>query len=60
MPMYEYRCRKCENLFEVLQKVGEKKAPCPDCRSDDTEKVMSSFSSQAGSKNACTISSGPT
>ena len=60
MPMYEYKCKQCEKIFEVFQKVGERSANCPDCKSDDTEKVMSTFSSNVSSKNACTISSGPT
>ncbi|MCP4647751.1 MAG: zinc ribbon domain-containing protein [bacterium] len=60
MPLYEYRCHQCEKIFEVLQKIGERRAQCPDCRSEDTEKVVSRFSSNVESKNACSIGSGST
>ena len=32
MPLYEYRCRKCENLFERLEKASEPtNRSCPIC-----------------------------
>ncbi|MDO8518961.1 MAG: zinc ribbon domain-containing protein, partial [Deltaproteobacteria bacterium] len=32
MPLYEYRCLKCEKDFEFLQKISEKpKSKCPAC-----------------------------
>ena len=60
MPLYEYRCKKCEKVFESFQKIGEKKASCPDCKSEDTERLLSSFSSHSSSKSVCATSSGPT
>lgn len=32
MPLYEYRCLKCQKDFEFLQKISEKpKTKCPKC-----------------------------
>lgn len=32
MPIYEYKCSKCHNHFETMQKMAdEPKAPCPKC-----------------------------
>jgi len=33
MPTYEYKCPKCETVFEVVQKMKDKAAAkCPKCR----------------------------
>ena len=60
MPLYEYRCNQCRRVFEALQKVGETRALCPDCRSDDTERVMSAFRSHAAQKAVCAVGPGST
>lgn len=32
MPLYEYRCEKCERIHEVMQKFSDPPlAACPDC-----------------------------
>ena len=51
MPIYEYRCRKCGEVFERIQKVEEGGASlhCPSCGGEKPEKVLSSFSSSKGS-----------
>jgi len=33
MPIYEFRCLKCERLFEVKQNYEDKYPNCPDCGS---------------------------
>jgi len=37
MPIYEYKCRNCGNLFEKIVKLNES-PDCPDCDSSDLEK----------------------
>lgn len=51
MPLYEYKCVKCNKQFTLLQSVNasEKDTKCPDCKGS-VKKVVSSFS--------CSISSG--
>ncbi|MBW2368196.1 MAG: zinc ribbon domain-containing protein [Deltaproteobacteria bacterium] len=44
MPLYEFRCLKCQDLFELLvMKTDEQiELRCPKCSSPEFEKVMSS------------------
>lgn len=44
MPIYEYKCSKCAETFELLQRSGEK-AVCPKCGSQKLTKLLSVFSS---------------
>jgi putative FmdB family regulatory protein len=64
MPIYEYRCRKCEKIFEKIQKVEEGGASltCPYCGAQKPEKILSSFSSSKGSESssACGPAGGST
>lgn len=55
MPIYEFKCIKCNDLFELLlinsQDTVEMR--CPKCKSEDIERVMSSTNyaiSQGGSQ----------
>jgi putative FmdB family regulatory protein len=45
MPIYEFRCGKCDKRFSVLTlRVGEKAvAKCPKCGSRRAERLMSRF-----------------
>ncbi len=62
MPIYEYKCSECNKEFErVMFSSDQDAAPCPECGSSKTEKVMSVFSSSAGmvkSSAGCGPSSG--
>ncbi len=46
MPIYEYCCKKCNNLFSVLKSInaGGKAIECTKCGSTDVQKKISSFS----------------
>ena len=48
MPYYDYRCSKCESVFELLRKMSEADVPltepCPECGSTETvERLISTF-----------------
>ncbi|MDR0307684.1 MAG: zinc ribbon domain-containing protein [Chitinispirillales bacterium] len=44
MPIYEYKCDKCGNLFEELVTGDrDKKIPCPSCNSPETQKRISAI-----------------
>jgi putative FmdB family regulatory protein len=40
MPIYEYQCAACGQVFEEIV-FGEKAVPCPKCASGKTEKLIS-------------------
>jgi len=41
MPLYEYRCAKCKDVFEELVKGNPESVPCPKCGSAKTERLLS-------------------
>ncbi len=51
MPIFEYNCTDCENIFEefvMSSKVGD--VQCPKCKGVNTHKLFSTFASkEAGS-----------
>ncbi len=47
MPIYEYKCKKCNEEFELLLYSGEV-AECPKCKSKELIKKMSLFNSSCG------------
>lgn len=54
MPIYEYKCGKCNKMFSVLQRVGatEKDTVCPECSSKNIKKQVSAFSCSSDSSSA--------
>jgi putative FmdB family regulatory protein len=57
MPIFEYKCKKCEKEFERLVFAGEEKnISCPDCNSLDVIKKMS-VSSFMGNIGNCAADS---
>lgn len=42
MPLYDFRCRACEERFEAQVPYGQAPA-CPACASADTERQLSAF-----------------
>jgi putative FmdB family regulatory protein len=43
MPIYEYRCLKCDRSFEALVRNGHDGAQCPHCRGTKLAREMSTF-----------------
>ncbi|SHF97434.1 putative regulatory protein, FmdB family [Desulfacinum infernum DSM 9756] len=48
MPIFEYRCRKCDHEFEtfVWSSRDEESLSCPKCDAKEVKKLLSSFSSK--------------
>jgi len=42
VPLYEYRCRSCQQPCELLVRTGDVPA-CPACGSTDLERLLSAF-----------------
>lgn len=43
MPIYEYRCHRCANEFELLILKTSPTPACPACESQDIEQLISAF-----------------
>ncbi len=44
MPVYEYRCKKCGEVFEHREHIAEHAGahpPCPKCKSEEVEQMLS-------------------
>jgi len=52
MPMYEYKCNKCEKVFTVMQRMdaGTSGLSCPECKGTELTKLISSTFSPESSK----------
>lgn len=50
MPLYEYKCRSCGHIFDVIHKISEdaRDVACPKCGTKDPVKQMSAVSSFSG------------
>lgn len=46
MPIFEYKCKKCGEVFELLVRSGEK-PKCPACGGSRLEKLISTFNASA-------------
>ncbi len=41
MPIYEYHCNKCNDIFEELIRMSDPNPPCPKCGEKNVEKLIS-------------------
>ena len=48
MPIYEYRCAKCDRSFEAFVRPGDA-AECPHCHGSRLTREMSTFAARANS-----------
>ncbi len=58
MPIYEFRCRKCEDEFEELVFGSDGDVACPKCGATAVERKMSSFAFKSGEKFSSSGGSG--
>ncbi|MGB2798895.1 MAG: zinc ribbon domain-containing protein [Dehalococcoidia bacterium] len=54
MPIYEYRCTRCGEKFDVRQTIGEdgSKVTCPKCQAGNPQKLLSTFFSTNSSESS--------
>jgi len=43
MPIYEFKCKKCNKKFEKIVAWNAVDIECPECQSRETEKLLSAF-----------------
>jgi putative FmdB family regulatory protein len=56
MPVYEYKCKKCGNKFELRLGFSHDKSSikCPRCEGKDPERVFSPFMTGSSSSGSST------
>ena len=54
MPIYEYQCRSCDEVFELLVRSGDV-ASCPSCHGQDLERLLSSFAVNSNERSHATL-----
>jgi putative FmdB family regulatory protein len=61
MPIYEYKCKNCGDKFEIFVfSYGETGAICPECGSENIERLMSGFASTGSGAESGKASCGGT
>jgi putative FmdB family regulatory protein len=58
MPIFEYRCRNCGNIFESIEFSSSTPSVCKKCESSDVERLLSVFA-VAGGPDKAETESGP-
>ncbi|MGE5849459.1 MAG: FmdB family zinc ribbon protein [Candidatus Methylomirabilota bacterium] len=55
MPLFEYRCQECGQVFEVFVHRVSRTAvmACPRCRTTNVERLWSTFATQSSSRGGC-------
>ncbi|GJM39955.1 MAG: hypothetical protein DHS20C20_02370 [Ardenticatenaceae bacterium] len=62
MPMYDFACRDCGQVFEKKLRMSQSSAPqtCPTCGSGETRRHMSAvIAVSGGGRSAAPVMSGP-
>ena len=51
MPIYEYKCEGCGGHYEQIRKMSDADSnlECPECRSREVKRQLSSFAAHSGS-----------
>ncbi len=52
MPIYEYQCEDCGNVFEALVFSGQTDSTCPKCGSSRLVKLMSPSAAYSGASSS--------
>ncbi|HXX79889.1 MAG TPA: zinc ribbon domain-containing protein [Ktedonobacteraceae bacterium] len=62
MPMYEYRCLRCEERFEQLVPLRAEHPPvtCPHCGTQEVRKLLSTFASIGSDRSSNQSNCAPT
>ena len=48
MPIYEYRCARCERPFERYARTFNDRPDCPSCGATDVTRLLSTFAVSTG------------
>ncbi|MCX5844227.1 MAG: zinc ribbon domain-containing protein [Deltaproteobacteria bacterium] len=59
MPIYEFKCKKCSTIFEILFRSSNESltVSCPACKSKKAERLLSKFGGKIGTTSSAGCSS---
>jgi putative FmdB family regulatory protein len=57
MPLYDFRCRSCEHVFEALVRPNSPATACPECNGSDLERLLASFAVSSAERTRAAASS---
>ncbi|NTW15876.1 MAG: zinc ribbon domain-containing protein [Syntrophaceae bacterium] len=59
MPIYEFKCKKCSTIFEILFRSSNENltVSCPACNSKKAERLLSKFGGKIGNTSSAGCSS---
>lgn len=60
MPLFDFRCRACDTQFESLVRsasYGDPPTTCPDCQSQDLERLLPTFAVSSAEKTRAAAAS---
>jgi putative FmdB family regulatory protein len=54
MPIYEYKCEHCGSRYEQIRRMADadRDLECPECKSNEIKRQLSSFATSSGSDSA--------
>lgn len=58
MPIYEYKCNKCNKEFEYIVFGSDNEIECPECSGKEVERVLSACSFKSGGSYSAPSSGG--
>jgi putative FmdB family regulatory protein len=50
MPLFDFRCRSCGQVFEALVRAGSTPT-CPDCQGVDLERLLATFAVRSAERS---------
>jgi putative FmdB family regulatory protein len=56
MPLYDYECRGCRHHFEALVRSTDPPPSCPECKSEDLERLPSAASMSSDERTRTLVS----
>jgi putative FmdB family regulatory protein len=59
MPIYDYRCRACDETFDVLVRRQDETVTCPACDAAEPERLLSVFAGMGASSTSSASGADP-
>ncbi|HEB29933.1 MAG TPA: zinc ribbon domain-containing protein [Spirochaetes bacterium] len=58
MPIFEYSCKECKNIFELFVRSTSESISCPECHGEEVAKLFSTFAHRSTGSTAASSGAG--